>query len=74
MARRGNLLPVFASILQEIATPVCALVRNDAVVGTQVRRFELLDKLQFEQHFPRKQRRKYSQKVYIFLYNCAIMA
>ena len=36
MARRGNLLPVFASILQEIATPACGLVRNDTVVGTLV--------------------------------------
>ena len=48
MARRGNLLDSFAPILQEIATPVCALVRNDTVWGAQVRRFRQLDKLQFE--------------------------
>ena len=47
MARRGNLLLVLRTILQEIATPACGLVRNDTVVGTHVRRFQQLDKLQF---------------------------
>ena len=47
MARRGNLLLVLRTILQEIATPACGLVRNDTVVRPHVRRFQQLAKLQF---------------------------
>ena len=50
MARRGNLLLGLRTILQEIATPACGLVRNDTVVRPHVRRFRQLAKLQFEQN------------------------
>ena len=42
--------PVCASSLQEIATPACGLVRNDTVLGTRLRRFQQLAKLQFPHH------------------------
>ena len=66
MARRGTPLPAFASILQEIATPACGLVRNDTVVGTLVSRFESLYKLQFACDI--KQRARISPRPDIFSY------
>ena len=32
---------------ERIATPVCALVRNDTVVDSQMRRFQAFDKAKF---------------------------